>query len=222
MANQIKLSAKPRTQAGAPGNRAARLDGYIPANIYGAGQPNQNLQIPARDFARILSHAVGEQLLVDLDIESASGTESRLALIKEVQHEPVSGRVLHVDFHAVKANEKVSAKVVVEPIGEPTGVKNFGGLLEQSLREIEIECFPRDLPNVITVDVSALNVGDAIHVRDIALPEGVVATDDADLTVFLVASPTVAVEPASGAEPQAQPEVIKEKKEDASAGDAKK
>ena len=115
-------------------------------------------------------------------------------------------------------NETLRTSVPVESIGEPNGVKNFGGLLEQSLRSLEIECLPKDLPELVTVDVSAMNIGDSIHVKDIALPSGVVALDDADLTVFLVAEPTVVEEPVAGAAAAVtQPEVIKEKKEEPAA-----
>ena len=99
--------------------------------------------------------------------------KNRLALVQEVQHSPVGGDVLHIDFHAVSMDEKIEAEVPLEPIGIANGVKNFGGLLEQNVRALAIECLPKDLPDKITVDVSALNIGDSIHVRDIALPEGV-------------------------------------------------
>ena len=140
----------------------------------------------------------------------------RLALIQEVQHHPLKGSVLHVDFHAVKTDENLTAEIPVEPIGEANGVKNFGGLLEQSMRTVEVECLPRDLPEIIRVDVSALNIGDSIHVKDLPLPPNVVAKADADLTVFIVAAPTVMVEPVAAEAPTA-PEVIKEKKEEGAA-----
>jgi large subunit ribosomal protein L25 len=115
-------------------------------------------------------------------------------------------------------NELLHTSVPIEPRGEPAGVKSFGGILEQSLRSLDIECLPRDLPEVLYIDVSGLNIGSSIHVRHIQLPPGVKALDDADLTVFLVAAPAVVevVAPvAAAAAPAAQPEVIKEKKEDA-------
>jgi large subunit ribosomal protein L25 len=122
---------------------------------------------------------------------------------------------LHIDFHAVSMDEMIEADVPLEPTGIANGVKNFGGLLEQSLRSLAIECLPRDLPDIITVDVSALNVGDGIHVRDIKLPTGVTTRIPADLTAFSVLAPTVEEEPVVGAaEVPTSPEVIKEKKED--------
>ena len=121
---------------------------------------------------------------------------------------------MHIDFHAVSMDEKIHADVPLEATGTADGVKNFGGLLEQSLRSLSIECLPRDLPDRITVDVSGLNIGDAIHVRDIALPGGVVAKAQPELTAFSVVAPAVEEAPVAevveGA--AAGPEVITEKK----------
>src|SRR5437868_9492480 len=112
-------------------------------------------------------------------------------------------------------DEKITADVPLEALGIANGVKNFGGLLDQNLRALPIECLPRDLPDKITVDVSALNIGDSIHVRDIRLPAGVAAITQSDLTAFSVLEPAVEEEPvAEVAEVAAGPEVIKEKKEE--------
>ncbi len=123
-------------------------------------------------------------------------------------------KVLHVDFHAVAADELLHAAIIVETTGEAAGVKNGGGILEIQMHELEVECLPKDLPDVIRLDVSAMNIGDAIHVRDMPLPEGVTARADGDLTVLRIAPPTVAVEVAPAGVPAAAatPEVIKEKK----------
>ena len=159
----------------------------------------------------MLSHAAGENILVELEI----GGESRLALVQEVQHAPVGGAVLHVDFHAVSVDEVIEAEVPLEPVGVANGVKNMGGLLEQSLRTLAIECLPRDLPDVIKVDVSGLDIGHSIHVREIQLPAGVTTRVQPDLTAFSVLAPTVEEEPtAAAAEVSAGPEVIREKKEE--------
>ncbi|MEY2439456.1 MAG: large subunit ribosomal protein, partial [Verrucomicrobiota bacterium] len=119
-----------------------------------------------------------------------------------------------IDFHAISMDEAIQAEVPLEPTGVSTGVKNFGGLLEQSLRSLAVECLPRDLPDRVTVDVSAMNIGDTIHVRDIQLPQGVVAKVQPDLTAFSVVAPAVEEEPAAAAVEGAAagPEVITEKK----------
>ncbi len=211
MAKQVKLSAEPRTGLGRSAVRKLKTLGAVPAIIYGAKDKPEPLQVARRDINSLLSHASGENILVELEVK---GSANRLALIQEVQHAPVSGDVLHIDFHAVSMDEMIEADVPLEPTGIANGVKNFGGLLEQSLRSLAIECLPRDLPDVISVDVSELNVGDAIHVRDIKLPEGVTTRISPDLTAISVLAPTVEEEPAAGAETPAAPEVIKEKKED--------
>ena len=132
-----------------------------------------------------------------------------------MQHHPVTGKVLHVDLHAVAMDELLTAEANVETTGEAAGVKTGGGVLEVILRTLEIECLPADLPESITVDVSALHIGDSIHVRDLKLPKGVTVLNDADLTVVSVAAPTVVEEPEpSTAAAGAQPEVINEKKPD--------
>ena len=134
-------------------------------------------------------------------------------MVQEIQHSPVGGDVLHLDFHAVSMDETIHADMPLEAVGTPNGVKNFGGLLEQSLRTLAIECLPRDLPDKLVVDVSGLNIGDAIHVRDIQLPNGVTTKVQPDLTAFSVLAPAVEEEPAAvAAEAAAGPEVITEKK----------
>jgi large subunit ribosomal protein L25 len=180
--------------------------------IYGAKDAATNLEVEKRDIENLLARAVSENILVQLEIQDGEKTTSRLSLIQEVQHHPVRGEIIHVDFHAVSMNEEIDAEVVLEPVGEPVGVKTFGGLLQQSMRLLPIRCLPQDLPEIIVVDVSALNIGESLHVRDIKLPQGVTAVPDEDLTVFLVSEPTVAEEPAIEAEEAAAPEVIKEKK----------
>ncbi|MGI8481216.1 MAG: 50S ribosomal protein L25 [Chthoniobacterales bacterium] len=211
MAKQVKLTAERRTALGRSAVRKLKAQGRVPAIIYGAKEKPEALQVSRRDINAMLSHAAGENILVELEI---AGT-NRLALVQEVQHSPVGGDVLHIDFHAVSMDEMIEADVPLEPIGTPNGVKNFGGLLEQSLRSLAIECLPRDLPDVITVDVSALNIGDGIHVREITLPSGVTTRVQPDLTAFSVLAPTVEEEPVvAAAEPAAGPEVIREKKEE--------
>jgi large subunit ribosomal protein L25 len=213
MANQIKLTAQPRSQAGRNAVKHIKRQGLVPAVVYGGKQEPLSLQVSAREISNILAHATSEHFLVDLEIADGAAVTNRLALIQEVQHHPVRGDVLHVDFHAVSADEKIHAEVPVETTGEAVGVKSFGGLLELSLHAVEVECLPQDLPEVIRIDVSALNIGDAIHIQDLQLPAGVTARADGDITVVRIAPPTVA-EPEPAGAGGAGPEVIKEKKEE--------
>ncbi|MEI6871159.1 MAG: 50S ribosomal protein L25 [Verrucomicrobiota bacterium] len=211
MSKQIKLAAQTRSGAGRTSVKKLRAEGKVPAVIYGATTPSANLQVGAREFNEVLSHATGEQMLVELEINDGQKNHSTLALIQAVQHHPVRSIVLHVDFHAVAADEKLHAHVTVEAIGESVGVKTYGGRLELMLHTIEVECLPKDLPEIIRLDVANLNVGDAIHLRDVALPSGVSFRGDGDLTVLRIASPTTETAEAE-AEGPSQPEVIREKK----------
>src|SRR5438874_11856377 len=214
MAKQVKLMAQRRTATGRSAVRKLKARGVVPAIIYGARDKPETLQVSRRDINAMLSHASGENILVELEIEGDGG-KNRLAMVQEVQHSPVGGDVLHIDFHAVSMDEKIEADVPLEPAGTANGVKNFGGLLEQSLRALAVSCLPRDLPDKISVDVSNLNIGDSIHVRDIKLPNEVAAKVQPELTVFSVLAPIVEEEPvAPEAETAAGPEVIKEKKEE--------
>ncbi|MEO5721150.1 MAG: 50S ribosomal protein L25 [Chthoniobacterales bacterium] len=217
MAKQVKLTAEPRSGLGRSAVKKLKALGAVPAIIYGAKDKPEPLQVSRREINAMLSHASGENILVELEIK---GGANRLALVQEVQHAPVSGDVLHIDFHAVSMDEMIEADVPLEPTGTANGVKNFGGLLEQSLRSLSIECMPRDLPDVITIDVSELNVGDAIHVKEIKLPDGVTTRVSPDLTVISILAPTVEEEPTAAAEAPSAPEVIKEKKEDPEAAAA--
>jgi len=212
MAKQVKLSARPRLQAGRNAVKQVRARGAVPAVIYGAHETPSNLEVDRKAIETVLAHAASEHVLVELDIDGAS----KLSIIQEVQHHPVRGDILHIDFHAVSATETVSSEVPVEAVGEPVGVKTHGGLLQQQVRSLEVECLPQNLPDFLKVDVSVLEIGQSIHVKDLALPEGVTTTVDPEITVFLVSEPTVASDETS-AEAPAAPEVIKEKKPEAAA-----
>ena len=220
MAKQVKLKAEPRTATGRSAARRLKARGIVPAVVYGGKEKSQPLQVSARDINAMLSHASGENILVELEI--AGHKETRTALLQEVQHSPVGGDILHVDFHAISMDQEIEANVPLEPLGVPTGVKNFGGLLDQNIRALTVECLPRDLPDKVTVDVSTLNIGDSIHVRDIKLPPGVAVKVQPDLTAFSVMAP-VAEEEAVTPEAEAAaagPEVITAKKEEGEAAAA--
>lgn len=211
MAKQVKLTASRRSETGRSAVRKIKAQGAVPAVIYGGKTKPEPLQVAKRDISTILSHASGENILVELEIEGEGG--ARTALVQEVQHSPLGGDILHIDFHAISMDEMIEADVPLEPTGIAEGVKTFGGLLEQAVRSLEIECLPRDLPDVIHVDVSHLNIGDSIHVKEIKLPEGVTTRVPPDLTAFSVLAPTVEEEPVAAEAPTA-PEVITAKKEE--------
>ena len=215
MAKAIQLKAQPRTGAGTVESKKARKAGLVPAVIYGRhlGNP-QNLQLNARELKAALGKTTGEHVLVDLEI---TGGNKTLALIQDVQHHALTRSIMHVDFHALRADEKMHTTVPVICFGESSGVKNSGGVLEQLLRSIEVECLPKDLPESIVIDVAKLEIGDAVHIKDLPLPAGVTALGHADISVVHVAAPAVeeVVAPTAEAAAATEPEVIKEKKPEA-------
>lgn len=210
MSNQIKLSTRPRAGVGRAAATKLRNEGFVPAVIYGAKVETQGLEVNRRELERLLAQIGGESVLVDLEVQGEGKKVNHLALIQEVQHHPIRNEILHVDFHAVSRDEKIHTEVPIESQGEPEGVKTYGGLLENSLRTLAITCLPKDLPAAIIVDVSHLNIGNSIHVRDLPLPEGVSTLVDGDITVFSVSEPRV--DTSSTSEEAAQPEVVNEKK----------
>ncbi len=212
MSNQVSLKATRRAAIGRNAVKKVKAAKAVPAILYGGGNEPEPLQVERRAIDTLLSHAVGENILVNLEIEDGGKASARLALINEVQHHPVSHTVLHVDFKAVSMNETLVAEIPIEPVGEATGVKNYGGLLEQSLRLIEVECLPKDLPEIIRVDVTDLNLGNALHVRDLPVLTGVKYLAEGEVTVFLVSESKVSEETPAAEGAPSEPEVLREKK----------
>src|SRR5437762_3631875 len=217
----VALNAFPRSLGRRAGAKKLRADGRIPAIIYGRQAQPQNLEVSAKEMETLIHHSVSENLLVDLAVKDDPRPQ-RLALVQEVQHHALSGKVLHVDFHEVAENEKVTVMVPVDTIGEAVGVKTEGGVLEHVLFKIKVRALPKDLPEQITVDVSHLSIGQAIHLGDIKAPQGVELLGDKKISVIAVAAPrTEEEEAAEAAEAAAAPgevEMIKEKKEEGAEG----
>jgi len=206
---QLALKAEIRNGTGYGPAKRLRCAGWVPGIVYGAHTQPVTVQVKDTELAKVLHSAAGENVLVGLEI---AGAARRLALVREVQHDALTGRVLHVDFHELKADEKFTTTVTVEAVGEAAGVKN-GGVLELAMHQLRVRCLPKDLPAKITVDVSHLEIGNAIHVAEVKVPSGVELLDRKDLPVALVLSPAVEEEAAPVAEgAAAEPEVIKEKK----------
>jgi len=215
MAQQPKLKAHTRNLLGRNAIKQIKGKGLVPGVIYGSNQAPLPLQVENRELSAVLAHASSEHILVELEIVDGNQSTNKLALIQEVQHHPLKRGLVHVDFHAVSATEKITSSVPIETVGEALGVRTFGGLLEHSLRSLEVQCYPQDLPGVIRIDVTNLNIGESLHVRDIQLPPGVEAITDANLTAVSVVASRVGEETAEGAEQPTAPEVISEKKAEA-------
>ncbi len=220
----IPLSGTRRGDVGKGGARKARAAGRIPGVLYGHGQEPVALSVSAREF-ELAVRKQGGNPIIGLALEGGEHT----ALIRGVQYDPLTHDILHLDFLRISLTEAIEIEVPIRLVGLPVGVKDGGGILEPIVRELKVRCLPTAIPQAIEVDVSALNIGDSVHVRDIAVPEATVLTD-ADVTLATVVPPTVQVEekPAeeaaaavAGAEPT-EPEVIaKGKKEEGEAEEGK-
>jgi large subunit ribosomal protein L25 len=214
----VALNAFPRSLGRRAGAKKLRTAGRIPAIIYGRKAQPQSLEVSARELEDLIHHSVSENLLVDLAVKDDT-RPARLALVQEVQHHPLSGKVLHVDFHEVAEDEKVSVMIPVETTGEAEGVKTGGGVLEHVLFKIKVRGLPKDLPELITVDVSHLNIGQAVHLGEIKAPPGTEIIGDKQIPVIAVAAPRTEEEEAADAAAAAaaapgEVEMIKEKKEE--------
>ena len=218
----VALNAAPRALARRAGAKALRAAGRVPAIIYGRQAPPQNLEVKAKDMEDLIHHSISENLLVDLTVKD-DARPKRLALVQEVQHHPLSGKVLHVDFHEVAEDEKVTIMVPVETIGEAEGVKTEGGVLEHVMFKVKARALPKDLPELITVDVSHLKIGQAIHLGELKAPPGVELVGDKGMAVIAIAAPRTEEEEAAelAAAAEAVPgevEMIKEKQEEGEEG----
>ncbi|HEY3217178.1 MAG TPA: 50S ribosomal protein L25 [Candidatus Eisenbacteria bacterium] len=210
----IPLSGERRETLGKGGARKARAGGKIPAVLYGHREPPMPVSVGAREFDLALREHRGGNPIVNLAVAGGEFT----ALIRDVQYDPLTHRILHLDFQHISLTETIEVRVGLRLVGTPVGVKDGGGILEHILRDVEVKCLPTAIPASIEVDVSSLNIGDSIHVRDLVVPEVTLLTDP-DSTVATVVPPTVMEEkpaeevPAEAA--AAEPEVIaKGKKEE--------
>ena len=182
--------------------------------VYGRTTETRNLEVNAKELGDLLHHSASETILVDLSVQEETGR--RLAFVQEVQHHPLTGQLVHIDFHQVAEDEAVTVVIPVETLGVAAGVK-AGGILEHVLFKVRVRGLPKDLPELIEVDVTALEIGQAVHLGELKLPAGVQVLGDAGIPVIAVAAPiTEAEEQAAlevGATPGSEPEMIKERKE---------
>ncbi len=220
----VPLNAFPRTAVRRGGVKKLREQAKrVPAVIYGRGVQPQNLEITQVEIDSLIHRSVSENVLVDLSVQG-DAKPKRLALVQDIQHHPLRGTILHVDLHEVAENEKVTVFVPLEPKGEAVGVKSGGGTLEHVVFKLKVRALPKDLPEQISVDVSALEIDKSIHLGEIPAIEGVEFLGDKKNVVFSVAAPVTEAEEtaaAAAAGTAGEVEMIKEKKEDGTEGDAK-
>jgi large subunit ribosomal protein L25 len=219
-AHALQLTVQRRVPFGTRPVRRLRAGGVVPGVVYGRGMEPLSIVVNRRELVRLLHSKSGEHALVRLKLDGAASWEKPV-LVQAVQHHPVDGHVLHVDFHAVALTDRLKIKVPVVLRGEPVGVKQEGGILEHFLREIEIECLPTEIPSGVEFDVSALTIGQTVHVRDLTPPPNTKITTDPDGAIASVQKPKEE-KPEEAAAEVTEPEVLREKKEEeAPAGEAK-
>jgi large subunit ribosomal protein L25 len=212
-----QLTATPRTGTGKGVARKMRAAGQIPGIIYGHAREPQALAINTRDFEKLLEHISAESTVIEL----AVGGKTSRTLIREIQRHPFRREYLHVDFQELVAGETVFVRIPIVLVGIPEGVRLEGGVMDQTLRDLEIEVDPVNMPNHIDVNVENMKIGESVHVSDLTLPPGVTALTEGDTTIVVVSAPRAVIEEAAapaaeGAEvaPAAEPEVIRAKKTD--------
>ena len=210
----IVVRAVRRDGRGKNDSRRARRNGQVPVTMYGGGVDAVTALAELRDLAAILRSDTGRNTIFTLDVEGVEATEVMFA---DRQIHPVKMRLIHADFKRLVKGEKIEATVPLRLVGEPIGVREQAGMLEQIVREVEIRCEPREIPEHLDVDVSNLEVHQVLHVSDIPLPEGIEILEAPDVviaTVGVIKEEVVEVAPVEG-EGAAEPEVIgKGKKED--------
>lgn len=206
------LNGEQRADVGKGVARKLRAAGRIPAVYYGRGETPMPLVVNAKEVDVLLHGASGANVIVDLQVSGAA-TADRKALIREIQRDPVQGNILHIDLQHISLTERITVEVPIELVGVPTGVKDGGGILEHLLRDVEIECLPTDIPERLEVDVTALAIGDTLHVSDIKA-ERVTIVTEADRAIATVVPPTVLEEAKPAEEAVAEPELVASKKDE--------
>ncbi len=205
-----KLSAKKRDLQGSSNSRRLRKTGSLPAVVYGEGKEAISIELNTHAFEQLLHHHASETVLVEIDLE---GEGILSALVKDVQHHPVSNDLLHVDLQKIIAGQLIQVEIALELVGEALGVKE-GGVLDHTMHSISVECLPKNLIEAIEVDVSDMEIGAVLHVSDLEMGANFKVLADAKAIIASVAEPRVEVEEdeVSDATVNAEPEVITEKK----------
>ncbi len=215
----FRVLAKQRDGRGKNDARRARREGMVPITVYGGGAETVAAVAPARDLAAILRSESGRNTIFTIEVEGLGASE---VMFHDRQIDPVKGRLIHADLTRLVKGQKIEVTVPLHLVGEPFGVKEKQGVLEQIVREIDIRCEPRDIPDSLDVDVSNLDVHDVLHVSDIKVGEGIEILTDAELVIATIGivKEEVAPAPATEGEEPAEPELIGKGKKEEEEGEA--
>lgn len=203
--NEVSLTARRRQEVGTGWAKALRRAGKLPAVIYGSGKSPEPLELDRREFEAFMRKRHGENVVINLQVDA---NDTRMALLREVQRDPLSDALLHVDFQHISMTQRLTMDVPILLIGRAIGAsRERGGILQQSLRELSITCLASDIPEHIEVDVSALDIGDSIHVRDLSIPRIGIGTHG-ETVIATVVPPMREEEAVPVTEELAEPELI--------------
>ena len=206
----VPLKANVREGLGKQKVKQLRKEKNIPAIVYGHGTKPTPIEVTLDDFKKIIHTKAGENVIISLSITGSKGAE-KTVVIKEIQYNPVTDAIQHVDFNAISLTEKIKVKIPVHVKGEAPGVKE-GGILDLVHHEVEVECLPTNIPERIDYDVSGMGIGDSVHVKELTFPSGVVPHLSLDEVVIAIHAPK-AEEAAATEEAPSEPEVITKKKD---------
>jgi len=207
------LTAEIREGVGKEKAKKLRTKGLIPAVFYGPRAETIPLVIDSKELAKALQTEAGENVLIDLDIQKGTQSDRKVVMLKDIQIDPLQRITLHTDFYEVTMNEIVTVEVPVHLIGKPEGTK-MGGILDQVRRMIQIQCLPGDIPKSIDIDVSALKIGDSIHVQDIKVEKAKIISET-NFTIATVVPPVVEEKVVEAVAPEAaEGAEVKEKEEE--------
>lgn len=215
---RVTLNAELRDSTGKSVARSLRREGHLPGVVYRAGDSHP-IKLDKKEVVQFINSTLGEQVIVNLKFTNG---DTKIALLKDYQRDPVKGELLHADFFEVSMEETISVTVPVLTTGEAVGVKRDAGVLQKTLREIEVECLPGKIPGHLEVDITALEIGQSIHVGDIAVPEGVkVLSSPEEVIVTVTGAQKVEEVEAAVTEEAEEPEVEKKGKKEEAAEPAK-
>jgi large subunit ribosomal protein L25 len=196
----VPLTASRREKSGTGGARQSRRAGFVPAVVYGQSAEPLNVQINEKELGRVIHGAQGEHAIVQLTVEG-DGKLGGPAMIKEIQHHPVRGQVIHADLYRIDLSKKITTLVAVRLEGQAKGVVD-GGIVEHTTREIEVSCLPTAIPDFVSINISDLAIGHSLHADAIVVPEGVAILTNLGRVVVSCLAPRAVKEetPAAAAE----------------------
>ncbi|MFQ5736601.1 MAG: 50S ribosomal protein L25 [Thermodesulfobacteriota bacterium] len=198
---EINLSAQPREKTGKCPARRLRSQGFVPAVLYGPKMEGAlTLSMSNKELERVLHTAAGGNVLINLAVD---GDKARKVMFKDVMRHPLRGTLQHVDLFEILMDHKVVVEVPIHITGKAAGLA-FGGIIQHEARKISVECLPSQIPSSIDLDITPLEVGDSLHVKDLNLPEGVVSADDPEQTIIAVVPPVVEAAPKTAEEIEAE------------------